>query len=46
MTVTPLAVELSAGALRLALRPDLGGVIAGLWHGGLPVLRSTEPLAL
>jgi aldose 1-epimerase len=46
MTVTPLAVELFAGALRLALRPDLGGVIAGLWHGGLPVMRCTEPLAL
>ena len=46
MTVIPHAVELSVGALRLALRPDLGGVIAGLWHGGLPVLRSSEPLAL
>ncbi|MDP1899495.1 MAG: aldose 1-epimerase [Rubrivivax sp.] len=41
MTQTP--VELRAGALRLALRPDLGGAIAGLWHGELPVLRSTEP---
>ena len=39
-------VELNAGALRLALRPDLGGCIAGLWHAGLPVLRSTEPAAL
>jgi aldose 1-epimerase len=46
MSVSPQVVELSAGALRLALRPDLGGVIAGLWHGGLPVLRSTEPLEL
>lgn len=35
--------ELKAGALRLALRPDLGGAIAGLWHQGLPVLRSCEP---
>ena len=35
-----------AGALRLALRPDLGGSIAGLWHDDLPVLRSTEPEAL
>ena len=35
--------ELRAGALRLALRPDLGGAIAGLWHHGLPVLRSMEP---
>jgi aldose 1-epimerase len=40
------AVELRAGALRLALRPDLGGSIAGLWHGAEPVLRSTEPAAL
>jgi aldose 1-epimerase len=35
--------ELHAGALRLALRPDLGGSIAGLWHRHLPVLRCTEP---
>ena len=39
-------VELRAGALRLALRPDLGGSIAGLWHDTLPVLRSTEPAEL
>jgi len=39
-------VELRAGALRLALRPDLGGSIAGLWHGELPVLRSSEAQAL
>ena len=38
--------ELHAGALRLALRPDLGGCIAGLWHGHTPVLRSVEPAAL
>lgn len=38
--------ELHAGALRLALRPDLGGVIAGLWHRDVPILRSTEPAAL
>lgn len=37
------SVELRAGDLRLALRPDLGGVIAGLWRNGVPVLRSTEP---
>lgn len=37
------AYELRAGALRLALRPDLGGCIAGLWHHGVPVLRSVEP---
>lgn len=39
-------VELNQGALRLALRPDLGGCIAGLWFDTLPVLRSTEPAAL
>lgn len=39
-------LELNAGALRLALRPDLGGAIAGLWLGDLPVLRSTEPADL
>ena len=38
--------ELHAGALRLALRPDLGGSIAGLWHRDTPVLRCTEPGAL
>ncbi len=38
--------ELHAGALRLALRPDLGGCVAGLWHRHLPVLRCTEPTAL
>ena len=35
-----------AGELRLALRPDLGGAVAGLWLGELPVLRSCEPSAL
>ena len=44
--MTTPALELRAGALRLALRPDLGGCIAGLWRDGLPVLHSTEPLAL
>lgn len=38
--------ELHAGALRLALRPDLGACIAGLWHGETPIMRSTEPAAL
>jgi len=38
--------ELKAGALRLALRPDLGASIAGLWHHGVPVLRSVEPQQL
>jgi len=39
-------LELRAGELRLALRPDLGGSVAGLWLGDLPVLRSVEPAAL
>jgi aldose 1-epimerase len=38
--------ELHAGALRLALRPDLGGCIAGFWHRDTPILRSTEPALL
>lgn len=38
--------ELRSGALRLALRPDVGGAIAGLWHHGVPVLRSQEPAEL
>jgi aldose 1-epimerase len=50
MTATPaahsLAIELNAGTLRAALRPDLGGSIAGLWCGAEPVLRSTEAAAL
>ncbi len=42
-TTTPSSsLQLSNGPLRLALRPDLGGSIAGLWCGDLPVLRSTE----
>ncbi|WP_295951698.1 aldose 1-epimerase [Rhodoferax sp.] len=36
-------ITLQAGPLRLAVRPDLGGSLAGLWHQGRPVLRSTEP---
>ena len=44
--IVPDIVELRHGALRLALRADLGGAIAGLWAGDLPVLRSTEPQAL
>lgn len=43
---TAHSFELHAGALRLALRPDLGGCIAGLWHRETPVLRSLEPVAL
>jgi aldose 1-epimerase len=41
--MTPTTLELRAGDLRLALRPDLGGCIAGLWRGDLPVLRSSDP---
>lgn len=45
MTASP-SVTLRAGALRLALRPDLGGAIAGLWHGSEPVLLSQDPAAM
>ena len=38
--------ELHAGALRLAVRADLGGAIAGLWHGETAILRSSEPARL
>ncbi len=38
--------ELRAGALRLAVRADLGGAVAGLWHRETPILRSTEPARL
>jgi len=43
---TQQSFELHAGALRLALCPDLGGCIAGLWHRDMPILRSVEPAAL
>jgi len=46
MTTTTDAVVLQAGELRLALRPDLGASVAGLWLGDTPVLRSTEPASL
>jgi aldose 1-epimerase len=42
----PNPIELHAGDLRLALRPDLGGCIAGFWHRDMPILRSTEPALL
>jgi aldose 1-epimerase len=45
-SVAPQALELRAGELRLALRPDLGGCLAGLWLGDLPVLLSAEPLSM
>jgi aldose 1-epimerase len=38
--------ELHAGALRLALRPDLGGCAAGLWHGDTPVWHSNPAASL
>lgn len=41
-TIITTPLELRAGELRLALRPDLGGCIAGLWLADVPVLRSTE----
>lgn len=43
---SPDAFELRAGALRLAVRPELGGAIAGLWHRETPILRSSTPAAL
>jgi aldose 1-epimerase len=39
-------LELRAGELRLSLRPDLGGSVAGLWHGELPIWRSSEAAEL
>jgi galactose mutarotase-like enzyme len=42
----PAGLELNAGPLRLALRPELGAAMAGLWRNGLPVLHSAEPAAL
>ena len=45
-TTITTSLELRAGDLRLALRPDLGGSVAGLWLGSLPVLRSTPPAEL
>ena len=39
-------LELACGKLRCEIRPDLGGCIAGLWWGELPVLRSTPAPAL
>jgi aldose 1-epimerase len=40
---TPHILELRAGELRMALRPDLGGAIAGLWLGELAVMRPSDP---
>jgi aldose 1-epimerase len=42
-----MMLEMRAGDLRLVLRPDLGGALAGLWLGDLPVLRDPgDPAAL
>lgn len=41
--VAKAAFELHAGALRLAVRPDLGGCVSGLWHRNTPILRSSAP---
>ena len=40
------SLQLVDGKLRCEIRPDLGGCIAGLWLGEIPVLRSTPALAL
>lgn len=45
ITATPDVLELRAGDLRLRLCPPLGGCLAGLWHGDLPVLQGTDPAA-
>ncbi len=39
-------IDLSCEGLRCAIRPDLGGCIAGLWLDGVAVLRSTPPESL
>jgi len=44
--VNPSSFELHVGALRLALRPDLGGCIAGLWYRDTPILRCADPALL
>lgn len=44
--MTSSALELQHGPLRLVLCPDVGGAIAGFWHGTTPVLRSTDAAAL
>jgi len=45
-SMTSTGIELRSGDLRLALRPDLGGAIAGLWLGETAVMRSSEPAEL
>ncbi len=41
MSTSPF--ELHAGKLRLAVCPELGACMAGLWRGDVAVLRSTSP---
>lgn len=42
----PVNLFLKNGALRCDISPTLGGCIAGLWCGGVPVLRSTPAVDL
>ena len=42
----PVNLFLRDGALRCDIAPALGGCIAGLWCGGVPVLRSTPAVDL
>ena len=39
-------IQLQAGALRCEIEPRLGGCIAGLWQGDIPVLRSQPSATL
>jgi aldose 1-epimerase len=38
--VPPHGIELAQGRVRCVLRAGLGGCVAGMWFGGVPVLRS------
>ncbi len=40
------SIELACDGLRCEIAPALGGCIAGLWLGGVPVLRSTPAAQL
>ena len=42
----PSPLHLASGELRCDLKPELGGCIAGLWLGDVPVLRSSPAQAL
>lgn len=39
-------ITLSSAGLRCEIKPDLGGCVAGLWLGDVPVLRSTPAAEL